>query len=142
MKTALEGPAANRVRTLDIWRGLIIVVMALDHANGFIGRWKLAPEMWAGPYPDYQGDWPVFLTRWVTHLAAPGFFFLMGAGAVLFARSRERAGWSPGRVTFHLMARGSLLIALQFTLENAAWSHGNVISNVTYVGVLFAQNID
>jgi len=129
--------AGSRIASLDAWRGLIIVVMALDHANGLIARGKLAPEMWAGPFPDYGGDWLAFLTRWISHLAAPGFFFLMGAGAVLFAASRERAGWTRRRVSLQLAVRGGLLIAFQFTLENAAWRHGNSLDDVAYVGVLF-----
>jgi uncharacterized membrane protein len=127
----------RRIRALDAWRGLIIVVMALDHANGFIAHGKLDPEMWTGPFPDYGGDWLAFVTRWVTHLAAPGFFFLMGAGAVLFAQSRERAGWSARRISTHIAIRGLLLMALQFTLENWAWRHGGALTAVTYIGVLF-----
>jgi uncharacterized membrane protein len=136
--TTAATASGTRIGSLDAWRGLIIVVMALDHANGFIARGKLAPEMFAGPYPDYGGDWPLFLTRWVTHLAAPGFFFLLGAGAVLFANSRSGSGWSRRRIGAHLAVRGGLLIALQFTVENGAWRHGESLGDVTYVGVLFA----
>ena len=138
MKTAVAADTGRRIGSLDAWRGLIIVVMALDHANGFIARGKLAPEMWGGPYPDYGGDWLAFMTRWVTHAAAPGFFFLLGVGAVLFARARRRAGWSQRRVTIHLLVRGALLIVLQFTLENAAWEFGDSLGGFTYIGVLYA----
>lgn len=137
MKTT-ESTTRSRLEALDAWRGLIIVVMALDHANGFVARAKLSPEMYAGPFPNYDGDWPLFLTRWITHIAAPGFFFLLGTGAVLFAAARADAGWSRARISAHLAIRGALLVVLQFTLENAAWRHGNSLSDVTYVGVLFA----
>lgn len=136
--TTAGGAIAQRLAPLDAWRGLIMVLMALDHANALVARGKLDPEMWTTLFPDYRGDWLVFLTRWVTHLAAPGFFFLMGIGAILFARSRARAGWSQLRITTHLAARGALLIALQFLVENLAWGFGNAISGTTYVGVLYA----
>ncbi len=138
MSSAIATRTGTRIGALDGWRGLVIVVMALDHANGFIAERKLAPELWAGPFPDYGGDWAAFLTRWVSHLAAPGFFFLMGAGVVLFARSRRAAGWSDSRIGVHLTVRGLLLIALQFLWENPAWTLGSPASDSTYVGVLFA----
>lgn len=62
-----------RLLPLDALRGLMMVVMALDHANALVAHGKLAPELWVGPFPDYQGDGLAFLTRLVTHVAAPGF---------------------------------------------------------------------
>ena len=79
------------------------------------------------------------MTRFVTHLAAPGFFFLMGAGMLLFARSRRGQGWSERAIIGHFVARGGLLIALQLLVVNRAWElspSGWVLE--TYVGVLFA----
>jgi len=93
--------------------------------------------MWAILFPFYGGDGVAFLTRWVTHLAAPGFFFLMGAGMVFFTRSRRSQGWSSRRIALHFAIRGLLLIALQFTLENFVWSLGGMVDQV-YFGVLYA----
>ena len=78
----------SRLFAVDALRGLIIVFMALDHANYFIARKHPPGEMWDGVYPVYTSTL-AFLTRWVTHLAAPGFFLLMGVGMMLFARSRH-----------------------------------------------------
>ena len=61
--------------------------MAIDHARGFIAR-NHPGEFGGAALPDYHGDWVAFLTRLVTHLCAPGFMFLMGAGAALFAARR------------------------------------------------------
>jgi uncharacterized membrane protein len=90
-----------RLLPLDALRGLIIVVMALDHANSFIAQGKLEFELWANQFPDYYGDALTFLTRFATHLAAPGFFFLLGVGIVLFVMSRRQQGWSNWRITHH-----------------------------------------
>jgi uncharacterized membrane protein len=113
----------TRLSSLDTLRGLIIVFMAIDHARGFIARNHPA-EFWGTPLPDYQGDWIAFLTRLVTHLCAPGFMFLMGAGAALFAASRAREGWRPWRITGQLALRGIILIVLGQLFENTAAAYG------------------
>ena len=109
----------GRLASLDTLRGLIIVLMAIDHARGFVAK-NHPGEFWGSSLPDYQGDWLAFLTRLVTHLCAPGFMFLMGAGAALFAGSRANAGWSATRVSVHLALRGLVLIVLGQLLENTA----------------------
>jgi uncharacterized membrane protein len=58
-------------------------------------------------------------------LAAPGFFFLMGAGMVLLAESRRSVGWSEWAIVRHLALRGGLLIVLQLLVENPAWRIGD-----------------
>ena len=133
-----DSSSTHRLTALDALRGLIIIVMALDHANGLVARAKLDPEMWTGMFPNYGAQGALFLTRFVTHLAAPGFFFLMGAGMVLFQVSRMQRGWPAIKVAGHFLVRGLLLILLQFMLENPAWALGGVIGETTYVGVLFA----
>jgi len=127
-----------RVVALDALRGLIMVLMALDHANHFIAQAHSSGEYWGGSFPAYT-EALAFLTRLVTHLAAPGFFFLMGAGMVLFARSRREGGWSERAITRHFLIRGGILMLLQFAVVNRAWelSAGGWSLNI-YAGVLFA----
>jgi uncharacterized membrane protein len=128
----------KRLFPLDALRGLIMILMALDHANHFVAQRHPSGEYWAGPFPFYVSAQP-FLTRFVTHLAAPGFFFLMGAGMILFARSRQRADWSRWRIRRFFWIRGTLLIALQLLVINRAWelSPGGWLLDI-YIGVLFA----
>jgi uncharacterized membrane protein len=120
---------------LDALRGAMMIVMALDHANNFIAGQHPAPEMWTG-MPRYAEALP-FITRLVTHLAAPGFFFLMGVGLWLFAASRRNAGWTQRQIIVHVIVRGLILIALQFLVENRAWPIGQLGMFPIYVGVLF-----
>src|SRR5512143_1856798 len=82
---------AHRLAGMDAHRGLIMIFMAIDHASYFIARVHSA-EFWGIALPVYP-DALWFWTRWITHLCAPGFFFLMGIGMVLFADARRRAGW-------------------------------------------------
>ena len=111
---------AARLLPVDALRGLIIVFMALDHANHFIAHKHSAGEYWTGGFPIYT-DALAFITRLVTHLSAPGFFFLMGVGMVLFASSRRERGWSTLDLLKHFWIRGALLIALQILIVNRAW---------------------
>ncbi len=96
--------------------------MAVDHASYFIAR--VHPiESWATP-PPYYPDVVSFLTRWLTHLCAPGFFMLLGIGIVYFAESRVAAGWTAGRIMRFLATRGVVLLLVQHLLENPAWVMG------------------
>ncbi len=133
------GTRSPRLLPLDALRGFIIVVMALDHANGFIAHGKLELELWADQFPHYHGDVLTFFTRFVTHLAAPGFFFLLGTGMVLFAMFRRQQGWSNWRLMRHFAARGVLLIFFQLCVENVAWTIGQPSDSTAYVyfGVLY-----
>jgi len=111
--------------------------MALDHANSLIAHGKLEPEMWADVFPDYRGDALAFLTRLVTHPAAPGFFFLLGVGMMLFAASRHRQGWSRGWILRHFAVRGVLLILLQFLVENPVRKMGQPPDPTLFFLVLY-----
>ena len=118
----------GRLGSIDTLRGLIMVIMALDHVSFMVGRFH-SGEMWAGLWTRYAS--PIaFLTRFVTHLCAPGFFFLMGAGVSLMAESRRQQGWSHDRISGVLLKRGLLLVVVSFFLEIPAWLIGLVSSRV------------
>jgi uncharacterized membrane protein len=114
----------RRSRALDAHRGLIMMLMAIDHASYFIARVH-SRELWGTPLPVYP-DALWFWTRWITHPCATGFFFLMGIGMIFFADAHRNAGWKEGRITRSFVIRGLLLIALQLTIENGAWIVGDL----------------
>ena len=134
----ISNQKTSRLFALDALRGLIIVFMALDHANYFVAQKHSPGEYWGGAFPVYD-DSLAFITRLLTHLSAPGFFFLMGAGMLLFAVSRRKQGWSEWAIIRHFWIRGAVLVALQFLIVNRAWelSPGGWDISI-YVGVLFA----
>jgi uncharacterized membrane protein len=133
----MEQKLNKRLFPLDALRGLIIVFMALDHANYFIAQRHSPGEYWGGPFPAYDSALP-FLTRLVTHFSAPGFFFLMGVGMLLFANARWRQGWSSLQISAHFLLRGTILIVLQLLVVNSIWKAGPSFFPETYIGVLIA----
>jgi len=132
------GQEPARLFSIDALRGLIMVLMALDHANYFIAQKHPTSEIWDGVYPIYY-DSTTFLTRFVTHFAAPGFFLLMGAGIALFAARRMEKGWNRRTISQRLALRGAILMVLQVLVVDPAWglSPGGWGIRI-YIGVLFA----
>ncbi|NIS81109.1 MAG: DUF1624 domain-containing protein [Anaerolineales bacterium] len=128
---------AARLLSIDALRGLIIVFMALDHANYMVALKHSSGEHWGGPFPVFH-DTLAFVTRFVTHLCAPGFFFLMGVGMLLFAESRRERGWSTWQILRHFWIRGALLIALQLLVVNRIWQMAPPPFPEVYIGVLVA----
>jgi uncharacterized membrane protein len=101
-----------RVEAVDLLRGLLMILMALDHARDFFSGAGVNPT-------DALKSWPaLFATRWVTHLCAPGFVALAGTSVYL---QRER-GKSRGAVARLLLTRGLWLIFLEMTLISFLWS--------------------
>ncbi len=121
--TGSGSTAQDRLASIDVLRGLIMVVMALDHVGLMVGRFH-SQEMWAGAWTRYSSALP-FLTRFVTHFCAPGFFLLMGAGVALMADARARAGWSTGRIARHVLVRGALLIVVATLPRSAGLPRGD-----------------
>jgi uncharacterized membrane protein len=115
----------QRLPAPDALRGLIMVLMALDHASLLLAR--VHPfEMWNQPLPVYgSASW--FFTRWLTHLCAPGFFLLMGAGMALLEASRRERGWDAARVRRFFLLRGAALVLISYVFEvtpMALMAHG------------------
>ncbi len=129
--------SSGRVFAVYALRGLIIIFMALDHANYFVAHKHSTGEYWGGAFPIYT-DWLAFMTRFITHFSAPGFFFLMGVGMLLFANARGKNGWGKRAVIRHFVIRGVVLIAIQLLVVNRAWPLAAQGWPNIYIGVLIA----
>jgi len=118
---------SSRLSALDNLRGLLLVLMAIDHANYFITRMHPTGEFWGIALPQYESI-GAFLTRFLTQPCAPGFFLLVGISMVLLYNSRLAKGWSEARIRKFLLTRGLILVFMQFFLENFSWMFGPVSS--------------
>ncbi len=106
----------GRLREIDILRGLVIVLMALDHVRDYfhVGAFTANPLD-----PDQTTPW-LYVTRWITHLCAPTFVLLAGVSAAL---QRDR-GKSLAAISWLLATRGAWLIVLELTVLSFGWSFG------------------
>ena len=117
--------ARPRVDSVDLLRGIVMALMALDHTRDFftVSGWN----------PRDVTDPALFLTRWVTHFCAPTFMLLAGLAAYLYG-ARER---SVSEISRFLVTRGFLLILLEFTLVRVAWTFSFGFEQLT-AGVIWA----
>ena len=99
---------SRRVTSIDLLRGLVIVIMAIDHTRDFVNAaaMNFQPEDLARTTP------AIFFTRWITHVCAPVFMFCAGLGAAL----RFQRDHSHSDLSRFLWTRGLWLILLEVTL--------------------------
>jgi uncharacterized membrane protein len=119
-------PLRQRVDVVDVVRGIIMILMALDHTRDYFGNAAASPTNLA------TTTVALFFTRWVTHFCAPTFFLLTGTGAWLSRRRR-----STGNLSRFLLTRGLWLLVLELTLVRFFWQF-NVDYRVTLLNVLWA----
>lgn len=105
-------PARHRLEALDLLRGLLMILMALDHTRDYFGKYAFNPT-------NPQQSWPMlYLTRWVTHLCAPGFIALAGASIYL----QRRRGKPVAQLQRLVLTRGLWLILLEVTVISFGWT--------------------
>lgn len=110
--------SASRVISVDLIRGLVMVIMAIDHVRVFSG----VPA--GGPTPG------VFFTRWITHFCAPAFIFLAGTSIAFYARRHTD-------VSRFLVTRGLWLILLELTILRLSWTFNLDFAHYEMAGVLW-----
>jgi uncharacterized membrane protein len=115
-----QAPTA-RIASIDIVRGVVMLLMAIDHVRVY----SAVPA--GGPTPG------IFFTRWVTHFVAPAFCFLAGTAAWLHGRKlgdRKALSW-------FLLTRGAWLILLELTVLRLAWTFNFDFKHYMLAGVIW-----
>lgn len=112
---------SSRISSLDLVRGLVMVLMAIDHVRVYAG----VPA--GGPTPG------VFFTRWITHFVAPAFVFFAGTSAFLHGR---KLGDLKALSRF-LLLRGAWLVLLELTVLRVAWTFNLDFAHYMLAGVIW-----
>lgn len=118
---------APRIESVDLLRGIVMIIMALDHTRDFLGTSGVSPTDLS------RASAALFLTRWITHICAPVFFLLTGTGACLALRSKSRS-----QLSRYLFTRGLWLLVLEVTLFRCLAMQFNFDYHVTMLIVLWA----
>jgi uncharacterized membrane protein len=113
---------ANRIESIDLLRGLVMIIMALDHVRDYFH----ADAFLFDPTDMTKTNVPLFFTRWITHFCAPIFIFLAGTSAHMIG---ERKGKK--ELSYFLLKRGLWLVLLELTIVNFAWFFNVEFSLVT-----------
>ena len=120
--------ARERIACIDALRGLVIILMALDHVRDFFGPTPFNPLDLTQTTPAW------FLTRYVTHFCAPLFVFLAGVSAGLYGQGVARPV-----LTRFLLTRGVWLIFLECTVVSLSW--GTLLGGVVLLQVVWALGV-
>jgi uncharacterized membrane protein len=126
-----------RVDSIDILRGIVMVIMALDHVRDFFHRVVVegGSELATGPTDLHTTTPALFFTRWITHFCAPIFVFLAGSSAYLLGlkkTKRELSGF--------LIKRGIWLVIVEIVIITLGWTF-NPFYNVIILQVIWAIGI-
>jgi uncharacterized membrane protein len=111
-------PATARIASIDLIRGAVMILMAIDHVRVYSGL----PA--GGPTPG------IFFTRWITHFCAPAFIFLAGTSAFLYGRRHAD-------LSRFLLARGLWLVLLELTVIRVAWTFNFDFADYLLAGVIW-----
>jgi uncharacterized membrane protein len=128
--SATVEPVVNkrvRIESIDVVRGVIMILMAIDHTRDFFG----VPG--ANPTNLASTTVPLFFTRWITHFCAPVFFLLTGTGAYLALRKK-----SERELSRFLFTRGLWLIFLELVVTRGFGWQFNFDYHVTMLFILWA----
>src|SRR5688500_1988849 len=119
MTATLQAPSkvlteikTSRIESIDLLRGLVMIIMALDHVRDYFH----ADAFLFNPLDLSNTNVPLFFTRWITHFCAPVFVFLAGTSAFLVGNRKGKA-----ELSSFLLKRGIWLVVLEFTVINIAW---------------------
>jgi len=117
-----ETASKSRIASIDLIRGAVMILMAIDHVRVYSGIPAGGPT--AG----------VFFTRWITHFCAPAFIFLAGTSIFLYARKHAD-------VSRYLLNRGAWLMLIEFTFLRLAWTFNFDFRHYEMAGVIWVIGI-
>jgi uncharacterized membrane protein len=113
----------NRIESLDLLKGLVIVIMAIDHVRDYFHY----SSYYYDPTDPALTSIPIFFTRFITNFCAPAFSFLAGVSAFIVGRRK-----TPAELSGFLLKRGLWLIFVELAIMNFGWCF-----DITFKTVVF-----
>ncbi|HQR01907.1 MAG TPA: heparan-alpha-glucosaminide N-acetyltransferase domain-containing protein, partial [Ferruginibacter sp.] len=123
---ATFSPANSRVQSIDLLRGLVMIIMALDHVRDYFH----ADSFLFDPLDLGKTNGAIYFTRWITHFCAPVFMFLAGTSAAFMARRKTKK-----ELAWFLFTRGIWLIFLELIVVNFGWNFDVLFTNIYFVTI-------
>jgi uncharacterized membrane protein len=102
----------NRIESIDLLKGLVMVIMALDHTRDYFH----SAAFLFNPIDPTQSSLPIFFTRFITHFCAPAFCFLAGLSAYIIGKRKTLS-----ELSIFLLKRGLWLIFIELTIVTFGW---------------------
>lgn len=117
----------QRLNSIDLIRGIVMIIMALDHTRDFF---HIDAQLFS-PTDLSKTTTVLFLTRWITHFCAPTFVFLSGISAGLSGQRK-----STKELSWHLFTRGLWLVIIEITLMRFGFAF-NLYYDLTFFEVIY-----
>ena len=129
--TQIVNPTQKRITSIDLLRGLVMIIMALDHVRDYFH----AEAFMFNPLDLEKTNGALFFTRWITHFCAPVFMFLAGTSAFFVGQKKSKK-----ELSLFLLKRGIWLILLELTIINFGWNFDIAFTNIYFI-VIWALGI-
>jgi uncharacterized membrane protein len=123
--------AKPRIRSIDLLRGIVMVIMALDHVRDYFHETAMVDD----PLNLETTTPALYFTRWITHFCAPVFVFLAGTSAYMISQKKSKADLSN-----FLIKRGFWLVLIEVTVVTLGWTF-NPLFNLIILQVIWAIGI-
>src|SRR5690349_18398804 len=112
-KLAIHPGNIARIQSIDLLRGVVMIIMALDHVRDYFHSAAFLYD----PTDLSQASASTFLTRWITHYCAPVFVFLAGTSAYMMSLRKSKK-----ELSLFLLKRGLWLLFLELVVLNFGWN--------------------
>jgi uncharacterized membrane protein len=119
-------PSKNRILSIDLLRGLVMIIMALDHVRDYFH----AEAYLFNPLDLEKTNGLLFFTRWITNYCAPVFVFLAGTSAFISGKKKTKK-----ELSAFLLKRGIWLILLELTIVNFGWNFDISFTSIYFVTI-------
>jgi uncharacterized membrane protein len=135
--TASKVFTGTRLPAIDTMRGIVMVLMAMDHASHAFNAGRYARDSIAWYQPGSEIPAAQFLTRWVTHLCAPTFLFLAGFVLVLSVTRRQARGEPERAIDRDIFIRGIFILLLDPLWMSFGFGEGTIFQVLYAIGASF-----